>query len=75
MSSQTSVSLAELALALRQFAPELTGDGSVRLVSISQDSRLVSAGTLFVARSGERVSGFAFLPQATQLGAVAPLNQ
>ncbi|MEP7052552.1 MAG: UDP-N-acetylmuramoyl-L-alanyl-D-glutamate--2,6-diaminopimelate ligase [Pseudomonadota bacterium] len=52
-------------------APRLLGDESVRLFGVHQDSRLVEAGDLFVARSGGKVSGAAFAQAAVARGAAA----
>ncbi len=52
-------------------APRLIGDGSVRLLGVHQDSRLVEAGDLFVARSGGKVSGASFAQAAVERGAAA----
>ncbi len=67
------LTLAEL-MELAPFrAARLKGDGSVRVVDVVQDSRLVAAGALFVARTGGRAAGADFLPAAVEAGAVALL--
>src|SRR6187402_1578202 len=63
--------LSELLRVLASEAPLLTGDGSVRLTGVRQDSRNVQAGDLFVARSGGKVSGVQFAEAAVERGAVA----
>ncbi|MEO7032365.1 MAG: UDP-N-acetylmuramoyl-L-alanyl-D-glutamate--2,6-diaminopimelate ligase [Polyangiaceae bacterium] len=54
-------------------APRLVGDGNVRVFGVHQDSRLVEAGDLFVARSGGKVSGASFAAAAVERGAAALL--
>jgi len=51
-------------------------DGLDRPVTaVTDDSRAVAAGSLFVAVQGERVDGHAFVSQAVQAGAVAIVAQ
>jgi UDP-N-acetylmuramoyl-L-alanyl-D-glutamate--2,6-diaminopimelate ligase len=51
-------------------------DGLDRLVTaVTDDSRAVTAGSLFVAVQGERVDGHAFVSQAVQAGAIAIVVQ
>ena len=51
-------------------------DGLDRLVTaVTDDSRAVTAGSLFVAVQGERVDGHAFVSQAVQAGAIAIVAQ
>ncbi|HXH86221.1 MAG TPA: UDP-N-acetylmuramyl-tripeptide synthetase, partial [Nitrospira sp.] len=51
-------------------------DGLDRLVTaVTDDSRAVEAGSLFVAVQGERVDGHAFVSQAVQAGAIAIVAQ
>jgi len=69
------VSLAELTRALASFRPTLRGDGSVRVTGVRQDSRRITAGELFVARAGGRVSGADFAVSAVARGASAVLAE
>ncbi len=66
------LTLAELAREL-PVEVRIEGDSSVRVRGVQQDSRRVSAGDLFVARSGAHAHGAAFLPDALARGAVAVL--
>ena len=50
---------------------ERTGDQRVTITSLTDDSRQVKAGSLFVAVKGEHVDGHAFLDQVVAAGAVA----
>lgn len=50
---------------------EVHGDASVSIEAIAWDSRLVRAGSLFVAYPGVAVDGHTFIPQALSSGAVA----
>jgi UDP-N-acetylmuramoyl-L-alanyl-D-glutamate--2,6-diaminopimelate ligase len=45
------------------------------VAAVTDDSRAVTAGSLFVAVQGERVDGHAFVSQAVQAGAVAIVTQ
>ena len=47
---------------------------SVRICDITEDSRTVMPGSLFVARRGEKSDGRAFVPAAVGAGAVAILS-
>ena len=54
--------------------PELPGDAralAVPCTGVAHDSRLVKAGSLFVALRGLKADGAAFAPQARAAGAVA----
>jgi len=61
---------------LRELAPgsELSGDGSVRVQGVRQDSRRVAPGDLFVALKGARSDGGSFVEAALAKGAVAVLT-
>ena len=52
---------------------EIDGDSRVAFSSVSTDSRTLSAGSLFVALSGERFDGHDYVARASQNGAVAAL--
>lgn len=65
-------------LTLQQIAQAVGGTviGNAQTVvtgSVETDSRLVSAGSLFVAKPGEVTDGHAFVVSAQQLGAVAAI--
>jgi len=47
----------------------------VAITSITEDSRRVSAGTLFIARRGEKADGRAFIGAAISAGAAAVLTE
>ena len=51
------------------------GDGHVFIASLTDDSRQVMPGTLFVAVKGERVDGHAYVHQAVAAGAAALIMQ
>ena len=53
---------------------QLSGDGSVRVRGVHQDSRRVSPGDLFVARRGAQADGGSFIEQARERGALAVLT-
>lgn len=55
-----------------ELAPSDAGD--VRICDLTEDSRTVMPGSLFIARRGERSDGRAFIPQAAGLGAVCVLT-
>lgn len=48
-------------------------NAALTVTSVDSDSRRVQPGQLFVALSGEKFDGHAFLPQVTALGAAAAL--
>jgi UDP-N-acetylmuramoyl-L-alanyl-D-glutamate--2,6-diaminopimelate ligase len=50
---------------------ERTGDQGVTITGLTDDSRTVKAGSLFVAVKGERVDGHAFLDRVVAAGAAA----
>jgi UDP-N-acetylmuramoyl-L-alanyl-D-glutamate--2,6-diaminopimelate ligase len=54
---------------------EQRGDVSCPVHSITDDSRAVTEGSLFVAVKGERVDGHGFVEQAIKAGAVAVVAQ
>ncbi len=61
---------------LRQFHPELTlaGIKNVEVRGVSEDSRLVEPGHLFIARPGTQTDGKKFIADAHLRGAVAVLT-
>ncbi|MEN9579104.1 MAG: hypothetical protein RJA70_2113 [Pseudomonadota bacterium] len=73
MSSAAGLTLTELATHLGEFRPVLTGDGTIRVSDVSQDSRSVRPGTLFVARQGQNTDGARFVTDAEHNGAAALL--
>ena len=48
--------------------------GTVRVCDITDDSRTVLPGSLFVARAGTKADGRKFIPEALKAGAVAVLT-
>ncbi|HET8580591.1 MAG TPA: UDP-N-acetylmuramoyl-L-alanyl-D-glutamate--2,6-diaminopimelate ligase [Nitrospiraceae bacterium] len=54
---------------------ELQGDLQVAVVDVTEDSRLVKPGSLFVAVKGGKVDGHAYVHQAVQAGASAVVMQ
>jgi UDP-N-acetylmuramoyl-L-alanyl-D-glutamate--2,6-diaminopimelate ligase len=54
---------------------EERGDGNRLVQRITDDSRAVTGGSLFVAVKGERVDGHGFIEQAVKAGAVAVVAQ
>ncbi len=54
---------------------ERHGNADVSVHAITDDSRAVSAGSLFVAVQGERVDGHEFIPAAIKGGMVALVSQ
>ncbi len=54
---------------------EQRGNLNQSVTAVTDDSRAVSASSLFVAVKGERVDGHAFVPQAIQAGAAAIVAQ
>jgi UDP-N-acetylmuramoyl-L-alanyl-D-glutamate--2,6-diaminopimelate ligase len=53
----------------------LAGDSEAMVTGVQQDSRLVGAGDLFVALSGQHSDGTRFIAQAMAAGAVAVLTK
>ncbi|HRP61825.1 MAG TPA: UDP-N-acetylmuramoyl-L-alanyl-D-glutamate--2,6-diaminopimelate ligase [Phycisphaerales bacterium] len=61
-----------LALLIQNLPARLIhGSADIDITAITEDSREVRRGTLFIARQGERVDGKAFIPQAVSAGAAA----
>src|SRR5437763_12218075 len=59
---------------LRQFDPRLTVSGipaDVEITHVTEDSRRARAGSLFVARAGNKADGRQFVADARERGAVA----
>ena len=54
---------------------EQRGDAGLQVHAITDDSRAVTAGSLFVAVKGERVDGHDFVEQAVKAGASAVIAQ
>ena len=75
ISPASGVSLAEVARELGSFGAAVRGDALVRVTGVTQDSRRVTPGDLFVARGGTRVSGANFAADAVQKGASAVLTE
>ena len=69
------VRLDELVTALGAFDARLFGDGTIVITGVTEDSRQVEPGNLFVARRGEKVDGTRYLEQAFAAGAAAVLCQ
>jgi UDP-N-acetylmuramoyl-L-alanyl-D-glutamate--2,6-diaminopimelate ligase len=71
------MTLAELIAPLDQRGEVIDRHGnlSVEVTAVTDDSRQVKPGSLFVAVKGERVDGHAFLPQAVAAGASALVIQ
>ncbi len=66
-----AISLQEIADAI---GAELIGDGSITIAgSVETDSRLISAGSLFVAKPGEITDGHLFISAAIDKGAIAAI--
>jgi UDP-N-acetylmuramoyl-L-alanyl-D-glutamate--2,6-diaminopimelate ligase len=65
--------LSELALELARVGARVSGDGSLRVADLRQDSRRISRGELFAARAGARTSGAEHAVDAVQRGAAALL--
>lgn len=65
--------LKDLTIALRQFSGE--ADGTLDIQGITDDSRQVAAGFLFVAVTGVDVDGHRFISQALSAGASAIVGE
>jgi UDP-N-acetylmuramoyl-L-alanyl-D-glutamate--2,6-diaminopimelate ligase len=62
-------------IGIRRLSAVVRGkSASVRICDITEDSRTVMPGSLFVARRGEKSDGRAFVPAAIAAGAVAILS-
>lgn len=69
-----AITLRQLADELSELRPKLYGDEQTQLCGLSQDSRRIQPGELFVARVGERQSGLDFVSLAQQNGASSILT-
>ncbi len=69
----TGLTLGELSALLADFEPVLTGDPSISVLDVDQDSRSIGPGALFVARQGGKNDGLRFVGDAVRRGAVAVL--
>ena len=71
------VTIKQLLAALRGYVEilEQRGDASSLVHAITDDSRAVARGSLFVAVKGERVDGHGFIDQAIKAGAVGVIAQ
>lgn len=67
----SGLTLGELVLALRDFDPVLSGEPSLSVLDVDQDSRSVGPGALFAARPGKKSDGLRYLDDAVRRGAVA----
>jgi len=75
--ARDSITVTHLLAALRGQVEvlEQRGDVSRPVYAITDDSRAVTDGSLFVAVKGERVDGHGFVEQASKAGAVAVVAQ
>jgi UDP-N-acetylmuramoyl-tripeptide--D-alanyl-D-alanine ligase len=64
------IRLSEIALAI---GGELRGEDRLVSASVETDSRLVTAGSLFVAKPGEATDGHLFVKDALEAGAVGAI--
>jgi UDP-N-acetylmuramoyl-L-alanyl-D-glutamate--2,6-diaminopimelate ligase len=69
-----TLTLGELAALLRPFQAEVSGEPSLTVLDVDQDSRSVVPGALFVARRGDKVDGSSFARDAVRRGAVAVMT-
>lgn len=62
---------------LRHFDPQisLSGIPNVEITGVSEDSRRIAPGNLFIARAGGKTSGLNFIDDAKTRGAVAVITQ
>ena len=72
-SAWKELTLAQLLGELAECRASLRGDPQLRVSSITEDSRKVRPGSLFVARQGQRVDGTRFIEAAFQAGACCVL--
>src|SRR5678809_551600 len=72
-----SVTVMQLLAALNGQVPIVERHGALDQVvsSVTDDSRAVASGSLFVAVKGERVDGHRYVAQAIQAGAAAIVGQ
>jgi UDP-N-acetylmuramoyl-L-alanyl-D-glutamate--2,6-diaminopimelate ligase len=72
-----SITLRQLLAGLRGEVEvlEQRGDVSSPIYAITDDSRAVTSGSLFVAVKGERIDGHGFVEQAIKAGAIAVVAQ
>lgn len=73
LSAPSSLSLDELRARLGGANARVVGPGSIRVTSLTEDSRQVSPGALFVARAGAHFPADRFVLDAQERGAVAIL--
>ncbi len=71
--SPVGAALSELVCTLEPLGVQLVGDAATWVTDLTQDSRHVTQGSLFVARRGGRVDGRRFIPAALEQGACAVL--
>lgn len=69
------MSLARLVGVLAKVDAKLIGSPEVRVIDVSEDSRQICPGALFVARDGGQVRGTDLTPQALASGASAVMMQ
>lgn len=69
------ITVGDLSRVLGGVGARATGDSTVCVTDVRQDSRRVEKGDLFVARSGGKVDGATFVEEAVRRGAVALLAE